>query len=1094
MTPSHAPPPESKASKFVDNAMNALDPALSILNTVTGLTANVPYLNAVTGVIKNLIEIREAVKSNKERADVLFEKIGTITQTIAAGLLELNDAHRRTAADALKGDLEKYNSVLVDAAHILKEWTSQSIMQRVLKRSDFDGIADNLERRIEAFRDAFSVARLTALSKGQHETNAMLTTLVDSDTRMKLEKWLKPADLAVSDRNASKKKHPGTGKWLLENSFEFSEWVYDPMSFLWLHGISGSGKTVLSSMIIDRIRQLGVYAFFYFDINSPQQQQTVNNLLCSLVHQLSGQLPCPALSTLWETCQNGGRLPSDSDLLSILKEFGGTREIYLLVDALDECSERDTLLEVLASILEAKLPKMHLTVTSRTEVTHSSLAKEAVLVSLEESVCSDIELYVADELSKMGGYIAKNKDDIRKKLLDKGGNMFRLVALQLEALQKSGGTKSKVTKALATMPTTLGGIYDRILEMTDMHDQVCRAINWLIFCLREMELGEIIDALAFDFSEDKLMFDEDERMEAQALLNACGSLVSVPQNWDNNSVVRLSHASVKDYFLNSGSTKWGVQVSDQQAQSLIAKTCLAYFNSLNSNVLDAKQKYPLVEYASRYWDTHLNCYKNFGGDQSMCDLFQELLQENNPKYILLKELLSNYFIRFGIGPPLCLVAYLGIQQGAQLLLEHHADPNMVGEQYGTGLQVAAHQENIDIVQLLLEHNADPDIIGGHHGTALQAAAYKENIDIVQLLLDHNADPNIAGGEYGTALQAAAHQENIDIVQLLLEHNADPNIIGGQYGTALQAAALRASIDIVQLLLEHNADPNIAGGEYGTALQAAFREHIDIVQLLLEHNANPNIMDGEYAHEKNIEIARILLEHNADPNILGGTYGTALQTAAYWGKIDIVQLLLEHNADPNIMGGEYGTALHAAAHGKNIEIARMLLEHNADPNIMGGMYGTALQAAAYQGKIDIVQLLLEHNADPNILGGQYDTALQAAAYMEKIDIVQLLLEHNADPNIMGGEYGTALQAAAYGDNIDIVKLLLELGVDVNIPGGRFGTPLQAAAAWGKIGVVKLLLKHSADVTLQGGEYGNALKAATAQGHSVIGQLLQAHGAM
>ncbi|KAJ6474361.1 hypothetical protein C8R45DRAFT_1217412 [Mycena sanguinolenta] len=870
-----------------------LSTALSILETLSDFTTNVPYLNTVTGIVKNLIEIREAVKRNKERADVLFEKIGTITQTIAAGLLELNDAHRSAAADALKGDLGKYNSVLVDAAHILREWTSQGLVKCVLKRSNFDGIADNLEKKIDTFRDAFSVARLTALSQGQDEMKAILTKLDNTDARTKLEKWLKPADLAGSDQNASNKKHPGTGKWLLENSFEFSQWIYAPMSFLWLHGISGSGKTVL------RICQLGVYAFFYFDINSPQQK-TVNSLLCSLFYQLSGQLACPALSTLWETCQNGARLPSNSDLLSILKQFSGSREIYLLVDALDECSERDMLLGALASILEAKLPRMHLIVTSWTEVTHSSLANEAVLVSLGDSVHRDIELYVGDKLSKMGGYIAKNTDDIRKNLLDKGGNMFRLVALQLEAVQNSGGTKSKVTKALATMPTTLAGIYDHIMEMTAMPEQVCRAMNWLIFGLEEMTLAMIIDALAFDFTQAKLQFDEDERMEAQSLLNACGSLVSAPQNWDSSSVVRLSHASVKDYFLDSGSTKWGVQVSDQQAQSLIAKTCLAYFNSLNSNVLAAKQDYPLVEYASCYWNDHLNCCKNFIGDQSMCDLFEELLQENNPRYILLKEL---YALRFDIGPPLCFVACLGIQQGAQLLLEYNADPNIVGGTYGTALQAATYRGKIDIVRMLLEHSADPNMVGGRYGTALQAAARSKNIDIVRLLLEHNADPNIVGGKYHTAVQAAAYVGNIDIVQLLLDHNADPNIVGGDFGTALQAAACREDLEIVQLLLELNADPNIMAGVYGTALQAA-------------------------AYGEKIAIVQLLLEHDADVNIQNGQFGTPLQAAAAWGNIDIVKLLLEVGSDVSLQGGEYGNGLQAATAEGHSDIVQLQQAHSS----------------------------------------------------------------------------------------------------------------------------------------------------------------------
>ncbi|KAF8184303.1 ankyrin repeat-containing domain protein [Mycena galopus ATCC 62051] len=935
MTPPYAPLPESTASKVVDNATNALDTALSILGTLSDFTANIPYLNAVTGVVKHLIEIREAMKSNKERADVLFEKIGIITGTLAEGFCTLDDTQKIAAADALKGDLERYNRVLVDAAHILKEWTSKSGVKRVLKRGDFDGMANSLEKKIETFHDAFIVARITALSKGQHEMIAMLTTLVDSDTRMKLEKWLTPADLAVSDQNASNKKHPGTGKWLLENSSEFSEWIYAPMSFLWLHGISGSGKTILSSMIIDRIGQLGVYAFFYFDINNPKQQ-TTSNLLCSLVSQLSDQLPCPALAKLWETCQNGRRLPSHSDLLS-LKQFGGTHEIYLLVDALDECSD-DLLLGALASILEAKLPQMHLTVTSRTEVTHSSLAKEAVLVSLEESVRSDIELYVGDELSKIGGYIARNMDEIRKKLLDKGGNMFRLVALQLEALQKSGGIKSEVTKALEAMPTTLAGIYDHIMEMTRMHDHVCRTMIWLIFGLREMELGEIIDALAFDFNQGKLQFDEDERMEAQELLNACGSLVSVPQNWGNNSVVRLSHASVKDYFLNSGSTKWGVQVSEQSAQSLIAKTCLAYFNSLDSNIdiLAARQDYPLVEYASHYWVEHLKRYKNFGGDQSMCDLFKELLQENNPKYVLLRELLIYSAVGFDIGPPLCLVTYLGFQQGARLLLEQHADPNIMSEHYGTALQAAALWENIDMMRLLLEHNVGPNFMDIKYGTALQAASFMKNIDIVRLLLEHDADPNIAGGMYGTALQAAAYQNKIDIVRLLLEREADPNLMHEKYGTALQAAIHCRHTVIVQLLLEYNADPNIVGEMYGTALHAA-------------------------TVQKSLDIMQLLLEHKADPNIVVGGYPTVLEVAAEWGNMEAVKLLMEHGADVNIQGGHFGTPLQAAAAQGHIDIVKLLLEHSADVTLQGGEHGNALKAATAKRNLDIVQLLQAHGA-------------------------------------------------------------------------------------------------------------------------------------
>ncbi|KAF7371370.1 HET-domain-containing protein [Mycena sanguinolenta] len=714
-----------------------------------------------------------------------------------------------------------------------------------------------------------SFAAETALSEGQHEMKTMLAKLDDNDIRGMMQRWLKPAHVGGNYQEASNKRHPGTGKWLLENSSEFSKWLDSPPSFLWLHGISGSGKTVLSSMVVDRIRGIGAaYAFFYFDINSPNQQK-INNLLCSLVHQLSIQLFCPDLLKLWESCQKGEFLPSNANLLQILEDFCRQEEVYLLIDALDESSERDMLLKVLASILGTKQPKMHLIVTSRTEITHFDITKEAVLVSLEDSVRRDIELYVGDELSKMGGYIAKNKDSIRQELLDKGDGMFRLVALQLEALGKSGGTKSKVNKVLATMPTTLTGIYDRILQMTEIHEQVCRTMIWLIFSMEEIILGEIIDALAFDFSDDKLRFDKDERMDPQTFLDACGSLISVPQNWDNASVVRLSHASVRDYFLDMGSNKWKVEVSDQQAQSLIAKTCLAYFDSFDmgeADVFATALHYPLIGYASNHWADHLNRYQNFAQDSMLCDLFLELLHDNNPRYNLFR----NYTLPFDLGPPLCLVAYMGIQHGIPLVLKRDADVNVQGGEYNTALQAAACRGHINIVCLLLEHQADHNILGGKYGIALQAAADQQSIAVVQMLLEHQADPNIRGGKYGTALQAAARRGNIDIVHLLLEHHADPKILGGKYHTALQAAAKWGHIETVKLLLQHNADVNIQGGKFGTALQGA-------------------------AAWGSMEIVELLLKHGADVNLEGGVHGNALKAATAERYSDIVQLLQAHSA-------------------------------------------------------------------------------------------------------------------------------------------------------------------------------------------------------
>jgi hypothetical protein len=170
------------------------------------------------------------------------------------------------------------------------------------------------------------------------------------------------------------------------------------------------------------------YAFFYFDTNN-SGQQTVSQLLCSLVTQLSVQLPSPdkTLNEVWKSNASGQHFPSNSQLISqalipILMEF--TQPVYLVLDALDECSEREKLLNAITSILDSELFNVHLLVTSRPEVRFgTNVAQQGVSISLENCVTQDIESYVDKLLSEEDGWISENKDTIKTGLLERGGGM-----------------------------------------------------------------------------------------------------------------------------------------------------------------------------------------------------------------------------------------------------------------------------------------------------------------------------------------------------------------------------------------------------------------------------------------------------------------------------------------------------------------------------------------------------------------------------------------------------------------------------------------------------------------------------------------------
>lgn len=71
----------------------------------------------------------------------------------------------------------------------------------------------------------------------------MLTLFVDEE-RNKIFRWLSKTDPFV-DHNAARARHePETGGWLIDSK-EYLSWKKASASFLWLHGIPGSGKSIL---------------------------------------------------------------------------------------------------------------------------------------------------------------------------------------------------------------------------------------------------------------------------------------------------------------------------------------------------------------------------------------------------------------------------------------------------------------------------------------------------------------------------------------------------------------------------------------------------------------------------------------------------------------------------------------------------------------------------------------------------------------------------------------------------------------------------------------------------------------------------------
>ena len=249
----------------------------------------------------------------------------------------------------------------------------------------------------------------------------------------KVIKWLATTDPNSNHSAARQKWEPETGAWFLLSS-EFGQWLQSKRS-LWLHGIPGAGKTILCSTIIanvqSRCRSDEICAFYYFDSISGQvEKQTVSAMLSSLLAQISPATEIePEIRQLYERCDNGRRTPTVHEmtetLFAVLRKG---RRMYLILDALDECSERPLLLQVIEQI--AKLEgDIHLLLTSRIEYDiRTALQSYVTVVSMQDTrVDPDIRIHIEQCLlndPKLCKWDDKIKDEIVKELVTGAKGMY----------------------------------------------------------------------------------------------------------------------------------------------------------------------------------------------------------------------------------------------------------------------------------------------------------------------------------------------------------------------------------------------------------------------------------------------------------------------------------------------------------------------------------------------------------------------------------------------------------------------------------------------------------------------------------------------
>ncbi|RII13199.1 hypothetical protein CUC08_Gglean004499 [Alternaria sp. MG1] len=904
-----------------------------------------------------------------------------------------------------------------------------------------------------------------------------------SERLSKIRCWLSAPDPSTNYHKAQKQRQADTGLWLL-NSAQFENWKTAAASRLWLHGIPGCGKTILSSTIIEHMLQhcendiQKVTVYFYFDFKDSQKQNS-EAMLCSLLRQL---LQCLAVAhkdvdALFLSCKNGGKQPSLHELLDVMpKVMRQFTHVYIVLDALDECTQRSELMSMLESVIGWKLDMVHLLLTSRKErdieMSLEGHIEEDNVVSLQRDIVNeDISRYVRNRLHEDKALAKWNKDaDIRQEietaLMSRAGGMFRWAACQLDMLAKSRNLAA-LRKSLASLPQTLDQTYDRILTAIREEDRVyaIRILQWLTFSERPLTIEEVAEVAAIDIQGEPI-FDRDEVLiDPLEVLDICSSLITVTgsaekrENEDGRladpRIISLAHYSVQEYLV-SDRIKQGpanqYHMQEGESHEAIMKGCIGYLNQSQGPISTAQFDISaLAIYSAEFWISH---FRKAGDEkENICRLALSVFSKDNPVYHSWLRLSDPELADFegpelerelnDMATPLYYAARLDLSKITQLLLDQGADVNAQGGECGNALMAASDGGHMVVAELLINAGANVNSIHELDGSPLCLAAEKGDEAMVKLLIDAGADINARmpkSCDWDNALQAAIGSKEETTVKLLLEAGADCSLDKELRGPIHYAVdRYRCTPSLVSILQQHGASLDAIDADNMTPLHYCVRfGHRAIAKQLLDAGVSIDLGVRRKSWPRNCDTSSPIDEvdtvHPIPESIAVGL--TPLHLAALTGNLMMTKFFLDHGADPNALS-EYGetplhlnqrTTLYGTQHKDSWIDQRYRVEQHSTSNWYRDKSDPTVSIAASTRERILDTLLAHPNTSTAAQDYQGENLLHCIEYgkSESATLVQKFLSRGADPSCVNSSRTSPLQLASEADDTASIAALLRTG--------------------------------------------------------------------
>jgi WD40 repeat protein len=375
---------------------------------------------------------------------------------------------------------------------------------------------------------------------------------------------------------------------------------------LWIHGNAASGKSTLSSFVIDHLFKLGLPCHYFFMRFVDPKKRALGMMLRSLACQLANSTPAYAdkLRQL-EAAATDLKTANYRDIWQWLYkqsffQLDINAPLYWVVDGADEADSPGSVIRLLSELHQTTIPLRVLIVSRKTHEISSAFQKLGKQIHMEtvrtEGNLEDFRSYIDQEMDVAGENVYR--EEVIAQLLDRARGNFLWLHLAVQKINKCH-MKADVEKALKDLPPGMEALYNRMaLSMqseSTTSDRILgqNILGWVTCAQRLLSIEEISDALG-----------NDGVLEIHRTIgDLCGGFVIV----DHEGRVALIHETAREYLIRGPGRDGPSVIDSRSTNDALLKRCITRLTdpTLRSQV-NRNQPPALLDYAKSAWFIHLS--------------------------------------------------------------------------------------------------------------------------------------------------------------------------------------------------------------------------------------------------------------------------------------------------------------------------------------------------------------------------------------------------------------------------------------------------------------------------------------------------------